>query len=119
MKIEIHKTNGVEIAEIIADELVISTADDGVDLVGSLYFQGVDKVIIDAKNIAPDFFDLKTGIAGEILQKFSNYRIRLAIVGSRALYSNERLHEFITESNTIGHINFAQTSEEAIQRLLK
>ncbi|MGL5889688.1 MAG: DUF4180 domain-containing protein [Bacteroidia bacterium] len=119
MKIEIHKTNNIEIAEILAEEFVINSADDGVDLVGSLYFQGVDKVIIDAKNIAPAFFDLKTGIAGEILQKFSNYRIRLAVVGNWTSYNNERLQEFISESNKFGHVNFAQTKEEAIERLLK
>ena len=40
-------------------------------------------MIIHEKNITPEFFDLKNRMAGEILQKFSNYRIRLAIVGDR------------------------------------
>ncbi|MDD4645730.1 MAG: DUF4180 domain-containing protein [Bacteroidales bacterium] len=48
-----------------------------------LYYHGFDRMIIHEKNITPEFFDLKNRMAGEILQKFSNYRIRLAIVGDR------------------------------------
>ncbi|MFN8714795.1 MAG: DUF4180 domain-containing protein [Bacteroidota bacterium] len=117
MKIEIHKTNGVEIAEIIADELLITSTEDGSDLAGSVYFQGYNKVIIYEKNIIPAFFDLKTGIAGEVLQKFSNFRIRLAVVGNWSLHTNVRIQEFISESNKFGHINFAETKEEAVRRL--
>jgi hypothetical protein len=117
MKIEIHKTNGVEIAEIIADELVITSTEDGSDLAGSVYFQGYNKVIIYEKNIIPAFFDLKTGIAGEVLQKFSNFRIRLAVVGNWSLHTNVRIQEFISEINKFGHINFTETKEEAVRRL--
>jgi len=46
-----------------------------------IYYQGFDAIILHEKTITPVFFDLKTGIANEILQKFSNCRMRLAIVG--------------------------------------
>jgi len=35
--------------------------------------------------ICDDFFDLSTGLAGEILQKFVNYHVKIAIVGDFSL----------------------------------
>lgn len=107
------------IAEIIADKLVINNIEDGVDLVGNLYYQGFDKVIIYEKNITPQFFDLSTKIAGEILQKFSNYRMCLAIVGTFEAYQSNSIKDFIFESNKLGQINFVISKSEAIKALSK
>lgn len=119
MEIDIHQVNEVKIAEAISDGLVIANTDDGMDLVGNLYFQGFDKIILHEKNITPDFFDLKTGIAGEVLQKFSNYRIRLAIIGDFGDFQSKSSRDFIRESNRLGHINFVGSLPEAISQLLK
>lgn len=60
-KIEIitHDTINTKIAEISTVAMVLKTTDDGLDILGNLYFQGFDKIIIHEKNITPDFFDLK------------------------------------------------------------
>jgi hypothetical protein len=87
------------------------------DLLGNLYFQGFDSIILYEKTIIPDFFDLKSGIAGEILQKFSNYRIRLAIVGDFSKYQSKSLNDFIYESNKGKQINFVSSLTDAIERL--
>lgn len=99
--------------------MLIAAAEDGADLVGNLYFEGFDKAILHQKNISPAFFDLKTGIAGEVLQKFSNYRIRLAIVGDFSSYESKNVKDFIFESNKMGHINFVASKEEALEKLSK
>lgn len=117
MKIETHHINETQIAEVLSDVNVINTVEDGLDLLGNLYYQGFDKIIIYEKDISPDFFDLKNGIAGEILQKFSNYRIRMAIVGDFNKYTSKSLNDFIFESNKRKHINFVSTCTEAIRIL--
>lgn len=86
---------------------------------GDIYYQGFDKVMIYEKDITPDFFDLKTKIAGEILQKFSNYRIGLAIIGDFSKYESKSMKDFIFESNKTGHINFIETLEDALENFLK
>lgn len=106
-------------AEIIADSLVITNIEDGVDLVGNVYYQGFDNVILHEKNITPAFFDLSTKIAGEILQKFSNYKMRLAIVGDFANYQSQSIKDFVFESNKLGRINFVTSKLEAIKALSK
>ncbi|QRX65011.1 DUF4180 domain-containing protein [Dysgonomonadaceae bacterium zrk40] len=60
-----------------------------------------------------DFFDLKSGIAGEILQMFSNYRTRLAIVGDFSKFSRKSMKDLIFESNNGGNINFVSTCSDA------
>jgi hypothetical protein len=117
IQIKRHLSNDTEIAEVISDKLIIANAQDGLDLLGNLYYQGFDKIIVHQKNITPDFFDLKTGMAGEILQKFSNYRVRLAIVGDYSQYTSKSLSDFIFESNKGKHINFVNATSEAIKRL--
>lgn len=116
MIIKIHEINHTKIAELSSDDFIISTIEDGIDLVGNMYYQGYDNVIIFEKNITPAFFDLKTKIAGEILQKFSNYRIRLVVVGDFTKYSSKSLHDFIFESNKGKHINFVASIEQAIEK---
>jgi len=117
MNIESIIINNTIIAEVSSDDKVISSIDDGTELVGNLYYNGFDKVILYEKNIIPAFFDLKTKMAGEILQKFSNYRIRLAIVGDFDHIKSQSLREFISESNKGRQINFTKNREEAIHVL--
>lgn len=118
MEIISHIVNDIKIAEIISDKTVIQSVQDGLDLLGDIYYQGFDKLIVYEKNITPEFFDLKTKIAGDILQKFSNYRVSLAIVGDFGKYESKSIRDFIFESNKAKHINFAGTLEDALNRLV-
>jgi hypothetical protein len=117
MTITSHTLNAIQIAEVTSDKLIIETAEDGLDLLGNLYYQGFDSIIIHEENLTPSFFDLKTGIAGEILQKFSNYRMRLAIVGDFQKYPGKSIRDFIFESNRSGRINFLGSVGEALEKL--
>ncbi|ASW73283.1 alpha/beta hydrolase [Chryseobacterium piperi] len=116
MKIKTHHINNLSIAEVTADSIVIGSAQDGLDLLGDLYYNNFDKIIVYEKNITPDFFDLKTKIAGDVLQKFSNYRIPLAIVGDFTQYQSKSMKDFIFESNKTGSVNFVKTLEEALEK---
>lgn len=117
MKIETHILNNLKIAEIVSETIIINTHQDGLDLLGNLYYQGFDKIIVHEKNITPDFFDLRNGMAGEILQKFSNYRVQLAILGDFTPYTSKSLKGFIYESNKNRHIIFVSTMAEALKIL--
>lgn len=117
MHIEPHTVNDIQIAEVVSDEALIQTAQDGLDLLGNVYYQGFDRMIVSEKNLTPDFFDLKNGLAGEILQKFSNYRMRLAIVGDFSKYTSKSITDFIYESNNGKQVHFLNTLEEALQKL--
>lgn len=117
MKIETHNINDIKVAEIISDEVIIRTTEDGLDILGNLYFQGFDKIIIHEKNIISDFFDLKTKIAGDILQKFTQYQMPLIIVGDFLKFKSKSLNDFIFESNKGKQINFVGSQSEALKVL--
>lgn len=115
MKIDTHYINKQKIAEIITDEIILSTTEDGLDLLGNLYYQGYEKIIMYEKNIIPDFFDLKTKIAGDILQKFTQYQMPLTIVGDFSKFNSKSLNDFILESNQGKQVNFVSSQSEAIR----
>ncbi len=117
MEIVTHKINDSKVAEVISDDIVINKNEDGLNLLGNLYYQGFDKIVIYEKDISPDFFNLKNGLAGEILQKFSTYRVRLAIVGDFSKYKSKSLNDFIYESNKGRHINFVTSTSDALKIL--
>lgn len=119
MNIHVIEVEGVSFAEIINEKYEIKSAQDGLDIVGNSICMGSYKIIIREEGFAPEFFDLKTGLAGEILQKFSNYNCELAIIGDFSKYPSKALQDFIWESNKNGQINFVGSMEEAQRVLMK
>jgi len=117
MKIEIHQAKGESIAEFIADEVLLRETQDALDLMAEASQNNCNKMMLYEKNIDPAFFDLKTGVAGDILQKFSNYRMQLAVVGNFVKFNSKSLADFMLESNQHGQVNFVATREEALKRL--
>ena len=55
--------------------------------------QGAEKLAIDKKAVTEDFFILSTGLAGEILQKFTNYHIKAAFYGDFTRYTSKPLQD--------------------------
>lgn len=117
MEIIKHESGGKKIAELEADEILINSAEDALGFLGHLYYDGFDCIILHTKHLNPGFFDLKSGMAGEILQKFSNYRMGLAIVGDLNLYSSKSIRDFISESNRTGLVYFVPSAKKALERL--
>lgn len=117
MTITVHLIRGKKIGELVSDACIIASVQDGTDLLGQVYYDGFDGVIIREQNIAPAFFDLSSGMAGEILQKFSNYKISLALVGNFGQYSSRSLAGFIRESNKQRQVIFAADVNEALDML--
>ena len=114
MQIKTHEHNKQKIAEIIAEEVVVNSIDDALELIGNLYYEGYEKIIISENNITADFFNLKTKLAGEILQKFAQYQMPLVIVGDFEKYNSNSLRDFIYESNKGKQINFVANINEIL-----
>jgi len=106
--------NNISIAELTDESFVISQPQDVLDIFGELMSTYCDRIIIHERNLHPDFFDLKTGLAGEVLQKFSNYKVRLVIVGDFAKYKSQSLQNFIFESNKSKRVFFTDNISSAM-----
>ncbi|MVN90376.1 DUF4180 domain-containing protein [Mucilaginibacter aquatilis] len=113
MNIEIIEHKGVPIALVSSQHIIISNEQNALDLLANCGYQGADAIIINEENVSSDFFELSTKLAGNVLQKFSNYRMQLAIVGSFDKYDSKSLRDFIYESNKGKRINFVSSIDEA------
>jgi hypothetical protein len=72
---------------------IVSAASGVVDLTGSdfvvnapadvleLFAVWLQRFVLDERQLSDAFFDLSSGFAGELLQKCSNYQLRIAVVG--------------------------------------
>jgi uncharacterized protein DUF4180 len=81
--------------ELIRDER------DALDCIGDAGYQGAQWVVIPAERLDEAFFRLRTRVAGDIIQKFVNYRLGVAIVGdiSRHTEASSALRDFVGECN--------------------
>lgn len=112
MRLETFAVGDLTVGEHVEGE--IASERDAIDLVGNASFQGADVVLVAADKLPADFFNLSSGLAGAVLQKFSNYRLRLVIVGDFEGRGSESLQAFIRESNRGGNVAFVKDREAAL-----
>lgn len=117
MKLEILKENEIEIAELVSEEIEIKHLQDALDLMGNADYLGARSVIVHEKNFAPKFFDMKTKLAGEILQKYATYHFKLAIIGDFAKFQSNALNAFVIECNRRNHIFFVADKKTALAKI--
>lgn len=118
MNIEHLKDNGTDIAVISSEEELIVDTQSALDLVMTVQYEtDATNIVISKSAVCEDFFILSSGMAGEILQKFINYHVRIAIYGDYSHYTSKPLKDFIYESNNGNDFFFVSTKEEAIQKL--
>ncbi len=115
MKIKYLNSNSVVIA-LLEEGLIASTA-DALDLIATASYHGAAAVVLPMERLTPEFFYLKTGVAGDMLQKFVNYSMRTAIVGYFSQFQSKSLADFIRESNRGRHVFFKSSIDEAITLL--
>lgn len=120
MNIEHLKDNGIDIAVVSGDEMVIVDTQSALDLVMTVKYEtGAERIAIDKEAVCEEFFILSTGMAGEILQKFMNYHVKAAVYGDYTHYTSKPLKDFIYESNHGKDFFFVSTKEEAVQKLTR
>ncbi len=118
MKIEHLKDEKTDIAVISSDEKVIVDVQSALDLAMTVKYEtGAASIVIDKRLICEDFFILSTGVAGEILQKYINYQVKMAVYGDYSRYTSKPLKDFIYESNHGRDFFFVPSKDEAIQAL--
>lgn len=91
--------NGRRVA-LAAAAVTIAAAQDLLDLMATaVYAHDCCGLIVCKESLPDSFFDLKTRVAGEFLQKCSNYQMRFAVVGDFSAYTSKSLRDFIYECN--------------------
>jgi hypothetical protein len=109
---------GVPVLMCDPDGPPVATMQDALDLIGAA-FLGAEVVAVPTSRLDERFFSLGTRFAGEVMQKFVNYRLRLAVIGdiSRHLAASSALRALVHESNQAGHVWFVPDLEALDVRL--
>ncbi len=115
---DIVEKSGAKIAVVNDKATVITDEQSAVDFMSEVLEKtGCDRVIVDKCIVPKEFFDLSTGLAGSILQKFVNYRMKIAFVGNFSIYQSKSLRDFIYESNKGKDVFFVDSEEQALEKL--
>ncbi|MBT2404445.1 MULTISPECIES: DUF4180 domain-containing protein [unclassified Streptomyces] len=114
----LQERRGVQVLMCDPKGPTVVTEQDALDLIGAALFDA-EVVVVPVSRFDEKFFSLSTGFAGDIMQKFVNYRLRLAVIGdiSRHMETSTALRALVHESNTASHIWFLPDVESLDARL--
>lgn len=120
MQIRVIQSGGNNIALIESDAICIDSEQSALDLAISVQYDcDSNRIVVGKHNLSDDFFNLGTGLAGAVLQKFINYHIKFAVVSDFSNIESKALRDFIFECNRGRDFFFVATEEEAIAKLSK
>jgi hypothetical protein len=116
-----YELHGTRVLECQPEGSKLRTYNDAVELVGKSFEHRAMVVVVPVECLDDDFFRLSTRIAGELIQKFVQYRRRFVIVGdiSRHLAESSSLRAFVAESNRGMEVWFLASLAELDERLAR
>lgn len=119
MPAQSYEFHGVSVLEFAKSGPPLTNAQDALEMIQEALGCSASLVVLPVERLDETFFHLRTGLAGEIVQKFANYRLRVAIVGdlSERAAKSSSLRDFLYEANRGNTIWFVSTIEEVEKRL--
>ena len=97
----------------------IADANGARDLIEEALGERANVVAVPVERLDPAFFTLRSGIAGDVIQKVLNYRLKFAVVGdvSSHVEKSEALRDFVVECKRGTDIIFVRNLAELEQRI--
>lgn len=99
MEYQLVNINSQTYVECLPNQDQLASEANALDLVAACGECGTNRLMLHASNLPEDFYQLNTGLAGEVLLKFSNYRLRVAAVLTPELVNQGRFREMALETN--------------------
>ena len=114
-----YELAGVRVLECSTDGPPPRSAKDATDLIGAAWAHKAKIIVLPADRLGDDFFELSTRIAGGVVQKLLDYRLRVAIVGDIGwrVAESKSLRDWVRECNQGRQIWFTATIDELGERL--
>jgi Domain of unknown function (DUF4180) len=108
MPSRIVEINGHRLLVVEDEGPALARVQDMLDLIGEALSQRASLIVVPVVWLDPAFFRLRSGFAGEIVQKIVNYRLRLAVIGDISAFTaaSNALGDFVRESNRGRNIFF-------------
>lgn len=104
--------------EVISAQSPLSSEQDAVDLIALCKENDLDLLLLHSQALSEDFFKLRTGVAGQMIQKWITYHLKTAAVIPNELVNQGRFKEMALETNKSNHFRIFETRDEAEKWLL-
>lgn len=97
---EVRTLAGRSSLVLTPDDSPVRTVRDATDLIGQALAEGASLIAIAVEALDPSFFDLRSGFAGEVLQKAANYHLKFAVIGDVSAHTaaSNAFHDLVVES---------------------
>jgi len=97
---EVRTLAGRSSLVLTPEDSPVRTARDVTDLIGEALAEGASLIAIAVEALDPSFFDLRSGFAGEVLQKAANYQLKFAVIGDFSAHTaaSKAFHDLVVES---------------------
>ena len=107
------------IHRISSEGPAIAVPQDALDLIGEAWGASAGTVVVPVERFDPAFFDLTSGLLGEVTQKFVNYRIRLVVLGDITEHAaaSKAFRDYVYETNAGDSVWFVADDAELGLRL--
>jgi PadR family transcriptional regulator, regulatory protein AphA len=115
MEYKITQLKNKNLVESLPDGGMVTDEASALDIVAICGEEQTNFVLLYAGNFNQDFFDLKTGLAGQVLLKLSNYQIHAAAILPTDQIGTGRFYEMVIETNRRNDFRVYQNREDAIQ----
>lgn len=101
------------VGPLLADEA------GAIAIIGDAFADRADVVVVPVTRLSPDFFRLRSGVAGAVVQKFVNYRLRMVVVGDVGEHRSRPgpLADWIREADRGRELWFVADEAELDRRL--
>lgn len=119
MNDDVIEMHGLRVLLFAGEGDKLAAARDANTFLSETWSQDATLAVIPVSRLGDDFLDLKTRIAGEVIQKFVNYQIHLAILGDISAWTDtsKPLRDFVYETNRGRSLWFIRDLAELEQRL--
>ncbi|WP_090598642.1 DUF4180 domain-containing protein [Pelagibacterium luteolum] len=89
------------------------------DLIGMAWSDDAQMVVVEASVLPDAFFELRSGIIGDVAQKFANYRLLMVVVGDVQRFADRStaFRDYLFETNAGGNLWFVPDMD-ALERKL-
>ncbi len=116
---ELLELGGERVLRYAADDPVLDGEQRASDLVGDALSSRATMIAVPVDRLGADFFQLRSGLAGAIVQKVVVYHLNLAVVGdvSAHLEASEALRDWVRECNRGDDVCFVPSFDDLAARL--
>lgn len=118
MRVNVIERNGKFIIEGPLDGEIIEQDVPINDILSATYEYDTRLLLLPAESLPEAFFDLSSKLAGDILQKFTNYNIVSAVVMTEGTKLSTRFPELARELKKQNRMVLFPTRDEAINWLI-